>query len=83
MFNQRCERKEFCCNDFNQSLERNRHLNSLSANIMLFFSSVEAFQVIICNCCLSWFSTIINIGSIISCKETTNFRLSMGVTNDL
>ena len=43
MFDQRCEGKEFCRNDNNQSLERNRHLNSLSANIILIFASVEAF----------------------------------------
>ena len=40
MFDQRLEGKEFCRDDYHQSLE---HLNALSANIMLVFALVEAF----------------------------------------
>ena len=43
MFHQLWERREFCRNDYHQFLERNWHLNALSANIMLIFALVEAF----------------------------------------
>ena len=45
MFDQRLEKKEFCRNDYHQSLERNSHLTALSANIMLIFALVEAFFI--------------------------------------
>ena len=38
MFDQRLQRKEFSRNDYHQSLERNLHLNALSAYIMLVFA---------------------------------------------